>query len=277
MASREHIDKKVDEIKLRLYELGHVPSQKENRVIYASVKYYYTNYPLHPVVRELMEVYPLSYSRSRETMTHEESIAYLQTELSRLGKIPGPTENRTLYSKVKYFYENYSDIPEIAELMERFPLVKQKKPSVFVGMSFDEKIDWLESQLVKHQRIPSIYTRDCKNVASNVIRLYKSFSDNERVRKLMYLFPTHEVFDRLIEEHRGLVNYIFKCVELYGALPGEKSIPMCELSSKCRSYNYRRVFRNGKLNPYIQLVISLREKGINSPRLESIFKSIKES
>lgn len=167
----------------------------------------------------------------------ELKIADLKNRLQSLGHFPSKTENSALYSIAKYYYSNYPEHPVIAYLMERFPYTSKKKPSVFQGMTFDEKIDWLESKLKEYQRIPSIHTPGEKNVASNIIRFYSNYPDNERVKKLIYLYPTHEVFSKLISEHRGLDNYILKCVELYGELPGERSIPMCELSSKCKLYN----------------------------------------
>lgn len=42
MASLEKMEKKLREIRLKLEAIGHVPSQKEDRILYASVKYYYT-------------------------------------------------------------------------------------------------------------------------------------------------------------------------------------------------------------------------------------------
>ena len=88
MASRENMEKKLVLLEQRLKEYGRVPSQKEDRLLYANAKYYYTNYPLHPIVKRLMEEFPFETSRSRQTMSREESIRYLQDELEQRGNIP---------------------------------------------------------------------------------------------------------------------------------------------------------------------------------------------
>lgn len=275
MASREYIDKKVNEIRQILNELGHVPSQKENRALHASVKYYYTNYSSHPVVRELIETYPISSSRSRETMTREESVAYLQAELTRLGKVPGPTENRALYSKVKYFYENYSHLHEIAALKEKLPLVKQKKPSMFAGMTFDEKIDLLEAYLRKEQSFSSPF--GLSRESANVLRFYLKYPDNPRIQKLRMLFPNYQIFKEIMTQcNHDIVLYFKQCLEKYGEIPGEKSIPMDVLITKCRKSAYKLYSNQSQLNPHIQLVIDLKKYGIDSKRINNLYEHIRE-
>lgn len=44
------MEKKLVLLEQRLKEYGHVPSQKEDRPLYANTKYYNTNYPFHPIV-----------------------------------------------------------------------------------------------------------------------------------------------------------------------------------------------------------------------------------
>lgn len=140
MASRGTMEKKLALLERRLKAYGFVPSQKEDRALYANAKYYYTNYPHNPIVMRLKDEFPLNASRSRQTMSREESIHYLQQELEKRGGIPGPTEDRALYSKAIYFYENYSDIPDVAGLMSKYPLIAQKKTSMFLGKTLDEKL-----------------------------------------------------------------------------------------------------------------------------------------
>lgn len=86
MASRENMEKKLVLLEQRLKGYGYVPSQKEDRPLYANTKYYYTNYPSHPIVKRLMEEFPFETSRSRHSMSREESILYLQNELEQRGK-----------------------------------------------------------------------------------------------------------------------------------------------------------------------------------------------
>ena len=154
MASAEKMREKLLALEAKLELYGYVPSQKEDRAVYANAKYYYTNYSNNPIVARLMAKFPWGASKRRNTLTKEENIAYIKDSLQSLGYVPGPTEDKALYCKVKYFYANYSEIPAIAELMEKYPLRKQKSPSMFLGMSFDEKVDLLEAALEKYQRIP---------------------------------------------------------------------------------------------------------------------------
>lgn len=268
MASRENMEKKLVLLEQRLKGYGYVPSQKEDRPLYANTKYYYTNYPSHPIVKRLMEEFPFETSRSRHSMSREESILYLQNELEQRGKIPGPTEDRALYSKIKYFYENYSDLPEVAELMAKYPLVTKKKPSQFTGMTFDEKVDIMEEYLRSKQTF-GMRSR----MTANVLRYYEQFPTHPRIAKLRMLFPNYRVFDEILEECGDIVGYFRRCFDLYKEIPGEQSIPMEIFRTECRKVKYR-LTSFGKMNSIIQLVIDLVEQGITSSQLNSIYSKI---
>jgi|GEM_PF-5078336 hypothetical protein len=53
MATLEKMTEKLKSLEERLELIGHVPSQKEDRVLYARIKYYYTKYPNNPQVKHL--------------------------------------------------------------------------------------------------------------------------------------------------------------------------------------------------------------------------------
>lgn len=269
MASRVNMEKKLVLLEQRLEEYGRVPSQKEDRPLYANIKYYYTNYPFHPIVKRMMEKFPLVPSRKRHSMSREESILYIQNELRQRGKIPGPTENRPLYFKIKYFYENYSYLPEIAELMEKYPLVAQKKPSQFFGMSFDEKVDIMEEYLRRKQTF-GIRSR----MTANVLRYYKKYPTHPRIAKLRMLFPNYEIYNEGLTSCGNIVEYFRECWKAYGETPGERSIPMEILHKKCRKANYMLNSSLGIENSEIRLVIELIEQGADSKTLKSIYNRI---
>lgn len=271
MASRENMEKKLTLLAQRLSTIGYVPSQQEDRALYANVKYYYTHYPLHPMVKHLMELYPLK-SRNRKSMSREDSIRYIQQELERRGAIPGPTEDRPLYSKIKYFYENYSSIPEVADLMARFPLTKKKKPSQFMGMTLDEKIDVMEEYLRKAQTF-GFQSR----MTSNLCRYYDKFASHPRIAKLRMLFPNYNVMGELMEMYdENIIEYFKHCYELYKEIPGERSIPMEELIKECRTARMRvgEQYVYNKNNSAIQLVSFLIESGVKSAVLKKIYDMI---
>lgn len=263
------MEKKLALLEQRLREYGYVPSQKEDRALYANTKYYYTNYSSNPIVKRLMEEFPFERSRSRQTMSREESIQYLQTELERRGKIPGPTEDRAFYTKVKYFYENYSELPEIAALIQKYPLVAHKKPSQFAGMTFDEKVDVMEEYLRKNQTF-GMRSR----MTANVLRYYEQFPTHPRIAKLRMLFPNYKVCGEILASCGDIVQYFKQCFTMYGEIPGELSIPMGEFLRKCRAVNYCLVSPSGKVNPQIQLVIDLIDQGVTSNRLKNIYDRI---
>lgn len=270
MATRENMEKKLVLLEQRLKEYGHVPTQKEDRPLYANTKYYYTNYPFHPIVKRLMEKFPFETSRSRQTMSREESIRYLQNELEQRGKIPGPTEDRALYSKIKYYYDNYSDLPEVAELMAKYPLIAQKKPSQFTGMTFDEKVDLMEEYLRRKQTF-GMRSR----MTANILRYYEQYPTYPRIAKLRMLFPNYKVYDELLSSCGNIIEYFKKCWTLYGETPGENSIPMEILIKDCRKIKYMLTSSLGTVNPEIQLVIDLIEQGATSKQLQAIYERIK--
>lgn len=269
MASLEKMEKKLREIRLKLEAIGHVPSQKEDCVLYASVKYYYSNYANNPLVIRLKQDFPFESSRSREAMTREESIEYIKSELERLGRIPGPTENRPLYQKVKYFYENHSDIPDIAELIQRFPLTPKKRESMFVGMSFDEKIDVLERYLRKEQSFSSPF--GLSRESANVLRFYIKHPDHPRIQQLRMLFPNYQIFGKIMEQcGNDIVSYFRQCFERYGEIPGEKSIPMEHLWKSCRRVKFLLKSSDDNENPQIRLVLDLINQNIDSKQIKAI-------
>ena len=270
MASTEKLTEKLLSLESRLEALGYIPTQKEDRSLYANVKYYYTNYPGNPIVQRLMAKFPWGASKRRNTLTKEENIAYIKDSLQSLGYVPGPTEDKALYCKVKYFYANYSDIPAIAELMEKYPLRKQKSPSMFLGMSFDEKVDLLEAALEKYQRIPPIFLNN--RFTSNVVRFYSRYPDHPRIKCLMMRFPTYEIYEQLMRDMGTLENYFNRCVEISGKLPGDKSIPMSNLASIIR--HALSSHRSVSIVPEFELVKSLIERGYRSERLYGFYERI---
>ena len=277
MATRENLDKKLLLLEQRLHELGKVPTQKEDRALYANVKYYYTNYPNHPIVQRIKTQYPLNSSSSRKTrntMSRDESIDFIITRVNELGYIPGPTEDRFLYQKVKYLYENYSENPGVASLMEQYPLEKKKSPSMFAGMTFEQKVDYLESFLIKYQRIPPVAYGMTNRITSNVIRFYERSPDEPKVRRLMFLYPSYDVYNKLISEFGTIESYIEECIKTYSQLPGDKSIPMVELSKACSASNYKRYYNNGKSNLAVQLVESIYNSNIKSERIIKLYELI---
>lgn len=275
MASRENIESKILLLEQRLREYGHVPSQKEDRNLYARVKYYYTNYPHNPIIIKLMEEFPYESSharKGRKTMGHDESIEYITNELNKLGRIPGPTENRGLYSKVKYFYEKHSDDSRIKELKEKFPLIRKKAESIFKDMTLDEKIDLIEIKLAEYRRIPPTILRN--KITSNVLRLYDQYPENLRVKRLMWLYPSQKFYDQTMDNVKSVVHYISKCYEFYGELPGEKSIPMIQLWIECKKCSFKLYSEDGNMNYTCKYVIDCIEKGIVNDMLLSIYDYI---
>ena len=125
MASAEKMREKLLELESKLEQYGYVPSQKEDRAVYANAKYYYTNYPNHPIVIRLMERFPIVHQRNRTVMSRVDSIDYVYERITKLKYIPGPTEDRALYSRVKYLYEHYPNDIKISSLMRDYPLERK--------------------------------------------------------------------------------------------------------------------------------------------------------
>lgn len=270
MASAEKMREKLLALEAKLELYGYVPSQKEDRAVYANAKYYYTNYPNNPIVARLMERFPIECQRKRTVMSRADSIDYVCERISELKYIPGPTEDRALYSKVKYLYEHYPNDTKVSSLMRAYPLIRKKSPSMFAGMTFDEKVDVLEEHLIKHQRISILFD----DVAPNILRYYKKYPKHPRIKKLMMLYPNYEIFDELIKQYDNIVEYFYTCIQQYNSLPGDKSIPFVELSKLCYKCNYQLISENGEPIHCTKLVVDLINKGFSSQTLNHIYNKI---
>lgn len=281
MGSHHDFEYKLIALEEKLESLGHFPSQKEDRVLYANAKYYYTNYPENPIVEDLMRRFPRETSNpqsSHPKMSIEESISYIINKISSLGYIPGPTEDRALYSKVKYCYEHFADHPKIISFKEKYPLERKKKKSIFEGMDLDERIDRLEEELIKFQEVPHIMRyeeySDRVRLASNALRYYKRLSEHPKIKRLMFLYPTDEFYKNSINRNQKCIDYIRRCIELYNELPGEKTLPMSRLYHTCLHRECKLRMSDGTLDPYVSFVKELGEQDILSPRLKSIYERI---
>lgn len=88
MATLEKMTEKLKSLEERLELIGHVPSQKEDRVLYARIKYYYTKYPNNPQVKHLIEKYPFPISRKSKYFSIDnihKQIQYFEDKLKVWG------------------------------------------------------------------------------------------------------------------------------------------------------------------------------------------------
>lgn len=140
-------------------------------------------------------------------------------------------------------------------------------------MTFDEKVDVIENHLIKHQRISPLFDE----VAPNIIRYYKKYPDHARIKKLMMLYPTYEIFDALLKQYDNIVEYFHSCIEEYNSLPGDKALPFVELKKQCNRCNYKLESKNGEPNCCTTLVVDLKNRGYSSPTLNCICERIMTS
>ncbi len=281
MGSHHDIEYKLISLEKKLEALGHFPFQKEDRALYALAKYYYTKYPENIIVEDLMQRFP--YERRQQVpktqMSQAESIAYIIREVSSLGYIPGPTENRELYSRVKYCYEHYADCPKIIIFKEKFPWISKKKCSMFVGMDIGEKIDRLEQELRRFQEVPrtgyGIKYSDRTRLTGNVLRYYEKYSDHPKIKRLMMIYPTDKFYQQYVGKEKSYIDYISDCLDIYNELPGDKTLPMSRLYHTCLNLQCMLRQPNGDLNTAVAFVKELGDKNILSPRLQSIYERIK--
>lgn len=120
MASEEVRRRKLEELQVQLERLGHVPQQKEDRALYASVKYYYTNYPDHPLVRKLVERFPRPAVSGGEADL-EGRLRKMEEKLLQYGKVPTADEDAALWNQVNDCYKKYATLPSVRRLAMLYP------------------------------------------------------------------------------------------------------------------------------------------------------------
>lgn len=255
-----------------------VPSYKEDSRTNSWIKDLYKRYKEEPIIQELEAKYPVP-KEERKEMTYMESIIFMQEKLKRYKKVPGPSIDRPLYSKVKYFYENYSEDPRVKELMEKYPLVKKIKPSIYSKMSLDEKINFFESRLNEEKKMPKIFVRhrmDKENSSfiNNLLRLYEKECDHPKVQKLLWKYPSTKHYEGQLKILGSIFTYISYVISIYNELPGEDTQPMEALSDLCKEEGYKLYNEEGSENEACNFVKKLYDKGFINDRINLLKEKI---
>ena len=228
MASQERMEQKLMQLKERLQEWGHVPSQKEDRALYANVKYYYSRYPEHPTVRQLMTDYPFPVSNRKPYIKHENlypRIQSLEEKLKALGRVPTSNEDNALLHEVGYCYRTFSNHPLVMRLRALYPT-----NSIYSK--------WGKTQ---HEGLPDSIPIPTTGIVFNHGQL---------------IIGGH----RYVEDpFLRAKKYILDCIEKYGEVPGLKTWPMHFAFEQMKG-KYRNALPNGMLALAEQLI----ERGLVS-------------
>lgn len=106
---------KVKELRSYLIQYNGIPTQKENRAVYASVNYYIKNHKNDPEIKAIIDEFQLE---KPEKMVKEEllseRIQEIKSILEKHGRIP---KDNSDYNKVYYFFNHYQNEPEVKKLM----------------------------------------------------------------------------------------------------------------------------------------------------------------
>ena len=123
MASSEKMREKLLVLEAKLERYGYVPSQKEDRAVYANAKYYYTNYPNNPIVARLMERFPFVRKRSEYTSFKDldNILCEIEAALQQLGRVPESNENKPLLAKINRLKRDFSDDKRVKRLLRIYP------------------------------------------------------------------------------------------------------------------------------------------------------------
>lgn len=124
MANAEKFEAKLRSLRGKLQSIGHVPSIAEDRAINANVKYYYKNYTNHPLVKQLMEDFPLEIGKRGAYTKHssvESRASLIEEQLKALGRVPTSDEDKSLLAEINYCYRTYSNNKVIRRLRKLYP------------------------------------------------------------------------------------------------------------------------------------------------------------
>ena len=123
MASAEKMREKLLALEAKLELYGYVPSQKEDRAVYANAKYYYTNYPNNPIVARLMERFPLTRKRSeyKSFKDIDNILCEIEAALQKLGRVPESNEDKPLLAKINRLKRDFFDDKRVKRLLRIYP------------------------------------------------------------------------------------------------------------------------------------------------------------
>lgn len=199
MATRENMEKKLVLLEQRLKEYGHVPSQKEDRPLYANTKYYYTNYPSHPIVKRLMEKFPHSFSTRRNFSKYssiKEALTDFENTIKQYGRLPR-TELPSFYSKVQYYFNKKADEPGVQRLMRLCaPRCLYNTDEInFVGyfrywqQKLDMAVSYILDTFLEYKEIPFDETNPILDIESHIDHnIHNSYHYNIRTDVTLLLF-----------------------------------------------------------------------------------------
>lgn len=208
---KKDLDQKVDELKQILDKYGCIPTQQQDRAAYANINYYLKRYGDEPQIQELMSTYNIKAGRRADIDTQINEIAAI---LQEFGRIPAVKDNETLYYRIRGFFQNHKEHPEVIKLKylyahgSCFPLPKTKYgPKPDANPQFDswdhktyvsdEWIEWrnnvtyeyIEYVYKQYQLLPAIETKPMLFLKDKVSHWYRYNVDtNKTWRKALYDF-----------------------------------------------------------------------------------------
>lgn len=235
MANAEKFEEKLRSLREKLQNIGHVPSIAEDRAINANVKYYYKNYPNHPLVKKLMVDFPLEIGRRGAYTKHsniESRASLIEEQLKTLGRVPTSDENKSLLAEINYCYRTYSSNKEIKRLSKLYPT-------------------------------NTIYSK--WGPKGNRDSFSESFCMGGAGSKGNLLFGPITYFE---DPFTRAKRYILECIEEYNELPGVNTWPMHFVLEK-----FDGNYRNSISSEYIEFVDMLIKKGIAGRDIQTRYYS----
>lgn len=231
MATLEKMTEKLKSLEKRLELIGHVPSQKEDRVLYARIKYYYTKYPNNPQVKHLIEKYPFPIPRKGKYSSIDnihKQIQYFEDKLKVLGRVPTSTEDYSLLYNLEYCYRKFNYLPEVKRLMTLYPTnslyskwgpevdPKSCKTHVILAFYNTKTVEdpyiramrYIKSCLEKYNELPGLRTWPMHFAFENMRGTYRN-----KVSTKILDFAQKLIAQNLIQDECFIRRYYSSCLD----------------------------------------------------------------
>lgn len=202
MVSLKIMNEKLKALEERLKLIGYVPSQKEDKSLYAKIKYYYERYPENQIVKYLKEKYPLPVANKKIyslKVDLYEQIQRIEDRLRMWGRVPTSKEDDTLLHEVEYCYRKYNNLPEVKRLMALYPtnsLYSKWGKNVDSACGADSiSIGGIVG-----------YSREIENPFTRAMKYIKSCLENYNELPGINTWPMHFIFEKLTGNYRAKIS-----------------------------------------------------------------------
>lgn len=227
-----NLDDKIKELRLVLQRYGRLPSQTEDRTAYANIKYYVQKYGDDPRVKLLIEEFNIKIGSKKGGRSFDFDNKYTEivNSLSKIGRIPSISENKSLYTTIRYFFKKFESRPEVTRLKfiyahsSCYPLPEDKanRPefepfSLVIGGLYDYTIwkknsayAYIQYVFDRFHELPAKETKPMQELETGIDKWFRfqDKGDNEFKKLIRYLVENGYNDERITEIYN---SFSFDC------------------------------------------------------------------